>query len=111
MCTIPLIQLFGEISEKELNLYPNLADKITREREEPLGIGYANYGVWQCGDVLVVAIGKFDTNMEWIGYDSVCFNVVEGFTSSLDWVLETVGMEQAAFENMLKAHMMNQLLR
>lgn len=105
MCCIPAIDIFGTVSHSELALYPNLAELIDEYYGADQNIGAANYGVWQWGDILVVAVGKYNADMEWIGYNAVCFDTVGGYQEDLSYVLTQVGMNENSFEQIVRGYL------
>ena len=96
------------ITQGDMAMYPGLDQLFEGNFSTNPDVGYLNYGVWQCDDVVVIGIGWYDSNMNWCGYETLCINETSHKTVDFYGVLSNAGMDGQTFENQLRTYLESQ---
>lgn len=88
-----------------LKSYPGLEEWIEGYNGKRAIASYLNYGAWEyCGNLLV-GIGWFDENGQWVGYEAVSINTETGKMGNWEQILSMAGTTKEAFETELRAYL------
>lgn len=96
------------MTEAAMAMYPGMAELFEESYATETEIGYFNYGLWQHGDTIIIGMGWYDSQMNWKGYDVVCFNSVSQDVMQFSDVLASAGITASAFEAQLQNYLQSQ---
>ena len=92
------VNMSSVLYREDVEMYPGLSDQLDDLYRSKMDVGYLNYAVWVQNKTVIVAIGWFDSQLQWAGWDAVCINLVTGRTEELSDVLAYAGIHYLDFE-------------